>query len=317
MKDTQPADLPASIRQRLLNLSRRRGEDFQLTLTRYGTERLLYRLSRSERAGQFVLKGALLLPLWTGRLQRPTRDLDLLGYGDSSQQALDALFRDICLADVPADGLAFDPDSVRVAAIREDQQYGGQRIRMVATLGSARIDLQVDIGFGDVVTPAAEYIEYPSLLGLPRPRLRAYPKETVIAEKLEAMVMLGMVNSRMKDFYDVWMMSAELPFDGRMLARAIQATFERRGSELPSTTPTAFTEEFSVDVGKGRQWNAFLSRNQLDVAGIGLPQVARQIRLFLMPPIIAAVNGQPLMQVWPAGGPWILPAAGTAGPQPA
>jgi len=288
----QPVNLPASVRQRLLDLSRTRGEDFNLTLTRYGTERLLYRLSRSERADHFVLKGALLLSLWTGRLQRPTHDLDLLGYGDSSQEALTQLFRDICVADVPADGLTFHPDSVRVTEIREEQEYGGQRVQLTATLGNARINLQVDIGFGDVITPAPDDVEYPSLLGFPSPRLHAYPKETVIAEKLEAMVALGMANSRMKDFYDVWMMSRELQFDGRTLARAIQATFQRRRSEIPNTAPTALTEEFATDHGKGTQWHAFLSRNRLDAGRMALAQIIQQLRLFLMPPVIAAANGQ-------------------------
>jgi hypothetical protein len=176
---------------------------------------------------------------------------------------------------------------------------------MTATLGKARIHLQVDIGFGDVITPAADELEYPSLLGLPSPRLRAYPKETVIAEKLEAMVVLGMANSRMKDFYDVWMMSRELQFNGRPLARAIQATFQRRQRELPQAAPTAFTEEFAENPDKGIQWNAFLSRNRLDAGGSGLTQVIRQIRLFLMPPMIAAANEQEFEETWPAGGPWI------------
>jgi predicted nucleotidyltransferase component of viral defense system len=309
----QPTNLPASIRQRLLNLSRERGEDFNLTLTRYGTERLLYRLSQSERADHFVLKGALLLSLWTGRLQRPTRDLDLLGYGDSSQEALTQLFREICLEDVAADGLSFHPDSVRVTEIREEQEYGGQRVEMMATLGNARINLQVDIGFGDVITPATDEVEYPSLLGLASARIRAYPKETVIAEKLDSMVMLGMANSRLKDFYDVWMMSRELQFDGQTLARAIHATFQRRGRELPHTAPMAFTEEFAGDDDKGRQWNAFLSRNRLDVGGMVLTQVIWQIRQFLMPPMIAAASQQEYEEMWPAGGPWVAKREVAAG----
>jgi predicted nucleotidyltransferase component of viral defense system len=301
----KPTNLPASIRQRLLNLSRDRSEDFNLTLTKYGTERLLYRLSQSEYSDQFILKGALLLSLWTNRLQRPTRDIDLLGYGDSSQEALTQLFRNLCNTDVQADGLTFHPDSVRVTEIREAQEYGGQRVRMIATLGKAQINLQVDIGFGDVITPAAEEVEYPSLLGLPSPRLRAYPKETVIAEKLQAMVELGIANSRMKDFYDVWMMSRELQFDGRTLARAIQATFQRRRSALPHTTPTAFTEEFAGSPDKRTQWNAFLSRNRLEVGDMNLAQIIQEIRQFLMSPVIAVANGQELEGTWPAGGPWV------------
>jgi predicted nucleotidyltransferase component of viral defense system len=304
VSESRPTNLPASIRQRLLNLSRDRGEDFSLTLTRYGIERLLCRLSQSERADHFVLKGALLLALWTGRLRRPTRDLDLLGYGDSSQEALAELFRNICLVDVDADGLTFHPQTVRVKEIREDQEYGGYRVRLTATLVSARINLQVDIGFGDAITPATDDIQYPSLLGLPTPRLRAYPRETVIAEKLEAMVALGMANSRMKDFYDVWMISRELQLDGALLARAIQATFQRRRREIPQDVPIALTEAFAGDPGKGTQWRAFLSRNRLDADGLGLAQVVQQVHLFLMPPIVAAANGQEFAEMWPAGGPW-------------
>jgi predicted nucleotidyltransferase component of viral defense system len=300
-----PANLPASIRQRLLNLSRARGEDFNLTLTRYGTERLLYRLSQSEYADRFVLKGALLLSLWTHRLHRPTRDIDLLGYGNSSQEVLTQVFRDICVVDVPADGLAFHPDTVRVTEIRETQEYGGQRVQMIAMLGKARINLQVDVGFGDVITPGTDEVVYPSMLGLPPPRLCAYPRETVIAEKLEAMVVLGMANSRMKDFYDVFTMSRELRFDGQTLARAIQATFERRRTELSHTAPTAFTEEFAGNPDKGTQWKAFLSRNQLDAGDTGLGPIIRQIRLFLMPPMVAAVSRQEFEETWPAGGPWV------------
>jgi predicted nucleotidyltransferase component of viral defense system len=176
---------------------------------------------------------------------------------------------------------------------------------MAATLGKARINLQVDIGFGDVITPAANEVEYPSLLGFPSPRLRAYPRETVVAEKLQAMIVLGMANSRMKDFYDVWMMSRELQFNGRTLAHAIKATFQCRQSEFPQAAPTAFTEEFVQNPDKSTQWNAFLSRNQLDAGGMDLAQIIQEIRLFMMKPMSAAAEGQEFKETWPAGGPWI------------
>ncbi len=195
MNSTGNRNLPASIRQRLLNLSRKRHEDLQLTLTRYAAERLLYRLSRSPYADRFVLKGALLLGLWTGQLYRPTRDLDLLSCGDSSQDALAGLFQDLCATEVEPDALTFHPQSVSVTEIREAQEYGGQRVRLTATLGKAQIPLQIDVGFGDVVTPAASIVEFPTLVGLPAPRLRAYPPDTVVAEKLHAMVVLGLLNS--------------------------------------------------------------------------------------------------------------------------
>lgn len=304
MKERPLVNLPASVRQRLLNLSRARGEDFNLTLTRFATERLLYRLCQSERAGQFVLKGAMLFSLWTGRLQRPTRDLDLLGYGDSSPEALTQAFQDICVVDVAPDGLTFHPDSVQVTEIREGQKYRGQRVQLSATLGNARIHLQVDVGFGDVITSPAPEVEFPSTLGFPAARLRAYPKETVIAEKLEAMVVLGMANSRVKDFYDVWMMSRVFGFDGRPLARAIGATFRQHGIEMPRTAPAAFTEAFAKDPAKRKQWDAFLSRNRLDVGRLSFTEIVVEIRQFLMPVILAAARGEELEAAWPPGGPW-------------
>jgi len=304
----EPTNLAASVRRRLLNWSRDHSEDF-LTLTRYAIERLLYRLSQSQYADRFVLKGALLLALWTRRLYRPTRDLDLLGYGESSQGALTSAFRELCSMNVEADGLVFDPHSVRVTEIREEEEYGGQRVQMVAMLGNARIALRVDVGFGDVVTPAAREVEYPTLLELPAPRLRAYPQETVIAEKLQAMVALGMTNSRMKDFYDVWMMSRELTFDGRVLARAIRRTFECRQTALPCATPVALTSAFALQPEKGVQWKAFLSRNGLEADSAEFARIVADLHGFLMPPLAAVVSGQGYDGTWHAGGPWVKTGA--------
>jgi len=226
-------NVAASVRQRLLNRSRQTGEDFQLLFTRYAIERLLFRLAASEHRDAFVLKGAMLFALWTGEMHRPTRDLDLLGFGDSGEGRLRAVFETLCGVAVMDDGLTFAADSVAVEPIREDQEYGGQRVTVAVTLGQPRIVLQVDVGFGDAVTPAAEEVEYPTLLGMEPPRLRAYPKETVVAEKLEAMVKLGLANTRMKDFYDVLVMARTFPFDGDTLRRAITATFARRGTAVP------------------------------------------------------------------------------------
>ena len=188
MTRKNPTNTAASVRQRRLNLSRQSGEDFQRLLTRYGVERLLDRLSRSDHESRFVLKGALLFSLWTGELHRPTRDLNLLAFGENSQEDLAEVFRSLCAVEVPADGLLFSAATVAVEPIREEQEYGGQRVRMEARLGQARIDLQVDVGFGDVITPKAEAVDYPTILGMNPPRLHAYPRETVVAEKLEALV---------------------------------------------------------------------------------------------------------------------------------
>jgi hypothetical protein len=222
------SNVAASVRQRLLNHAKERHEDFNFVLSRFAAERLLYRLSVSEHAETFVLKGALLFLLWTGHLYRPTRDVDLLGFGDSSIKRLEDIFRDICKAKVADDGLIFAADSVQGASIREDQEYDGVRITLLAFLEKARIPLQIDVGFGDAITPEVQAVEFPLLLAsptLPAPRLNAYPRETVIAEKLEAMVTLGVPNSRMKDFSDLLTLARSFDFEGDVLVRAVRSTF--------------------------------------------------------------------------------------------
>jgi len=248
-----PVNLVASVRQRLLNLSRARKEDFTLTLTQYAIERLLYRLSRSEYAERFMLKGAMLFAVWAGRPFRPTRDLDLLGYGESSGDELTRLFAAICRTSVEPDGLEFDPQTIKATEIREDQECQGQRVHLDAALGRANISVQVDVGFGDGVIPSVEEIEYPTLIGFPAPLLRAYPKETVVAEKFQAIVAFGVLNSRMKDFYDVWILAQEFPFDGPRLCRAMQATFERRqGSGTSWPLPHRMPPQTPVECRRAR-----------------------------------------------------------------
>jgi predicted nucleotidyltransferase component of viral defense system len=299
-----PSELAASVRHRLLNLSRERGEDLHLVLTWYTLERLLYRLGRSKHAAKFVLKGAMLFPTWTGRSYRPTKDLDLLGHGDASREGLTALFGQICRTQVEPDGVEFDDKSIRATEIREDQEYQGQRLQLVAYLGTARISLQVDIGFGDVVTPGAEEIDYPTLLDFPAPRVRVYPRETVIAEKLQAMVALGIQNSRMKDFYDLWMMARQFEFEGPVLVEAIKATFDRRNTQIQRSEPSGLSDEFASDSDKLTQWKAFLKRTGLEDIGVDLPQVIHVLRTFLVPPIVAAVQGEIFDLAWTNGGPW-------------
>jgi predicted nucleotidyltransferase component of viral defense system len=212
MKGRPTTNLPASIHQQLLNVRNETGEDFNQLLTRYTLERLLYRLSKSDYADQFILKGALLFMTWTRRFHRPTQDLDLLGYGDSSAENVQTLFEQICQTEVDPDGLIFDPDSITVQHIREGQIYESQRVHLMAHLGNAKIQVQIDIGYGDVITPVVQIVDYPVLLHFPLPRIRAYPPETVVAEKLQATVALGMQNSRMKDFYDLWSMARDMSF---------------------------------------------------------------------------------------------------------
>ena len=269
-------NLAASIRARLKQRADATKQDFNLTLTHYGLERLLYRLSISPHASKYLLKGALLFSLWYDLPHRPTRDADLLGFGpDDIDTAVDA-FREICQIAVE-DAIAFDPASVKGAAIRKEAGYGGVRIDLQATLDGARIALQVDIGFGDAVTPAPEPISFPVLLDdLPAPQLHAYPKYTVVAEKFHAMCLLGMTNTRMKDYFDLWVLLGENTLDPAQLRRAIEATFARRKLALPSGVPTGLSDAFGVDTTKQTQWNAFLKKNRLD--RIELADVVERLR---------------------------------------
>jgi len=207
--------------------------------------------------------------------------------------------------DVEPDGLRFDPDIIRLEDIREGQAYGGQRVRLLANLGNARITVQIDIGFGDPVTPEAKEITYPTLLDFPAPRILAYPPESVVAEKLEALVSLGMVNTRMKDIYDLRLMARLLTFEGSTLVDAIRATFNRRDTEIPTTTPTALSAEFVKDEDKRKQWTAFLIRSRLEKPDVSLAEVIEKLRLFLAPPLKAAASGTVLPRSWVAGGPWV------------
>ena len=309
MSREKPRNLAASVRQRLFNLAQERREDFGLVLTRYGLERFLYRLAQSQYRDQFILKGALLFELWTHRPYRPTRDLDLEGQGENSIARIKRLFSEIMSQAVEDDGLLFDPKSLRVERIKDDQEYEGLRVNLVARLEQARIHMQIDIGFGDVIVPLPKEIQYPALLNFPSPRLRAYPREAVVAEKLEALVKLGMANTRMKDFYDLWRLSQEFDFDGALLTEAIKATFQRRGTQVPSNTPLALTDEFARDAQKARQWQGFLNKSGLDHEQATLHSVASELATFLVAPLQAAQAALPFAFNWPKGGPWHRGAA--------
>jgi len=274
----------ASIRQRLLNISREQKVDFNRILTNYGLERLLYRLSVSEYKDEFVLKGAMLFSCWSGDVYRATKDVDFLKSGEASIACLTQVFTELCeQATEPDDGLIFDTESVQVREIREEDTYGGVRVTIKATLAKASIAIQADIGIGDIITPDAETIEFPVLLDMPAPRLKAYPVETVIAEKFEAMVSLGFANSRMKDFYDVWSILKFMHPDEEMIAKAVSNTFNRRGTELPVEAPLALTEAFSMDGVKQKQWEAFVRRAGVENRAKGtLKETIEDIRPFLM-----------------------------------
>jgi len=261
-------NLAASIRARLKQRSDARKQDFNLILTHYGLERLLYRLSISPLAGNYLLKGALLFSLWYDRPHRPTRDADLLGFGPDDIDSAVAAFREICAMEVE-DGIAFDLASVKGSVIRKEAGYGGVRIDLLAKLDGARITLQVDIGFGDAVTPAPELVSYPVLLeDLPAPQLRSYPKYTVVAEKFHAVCLLGMANTRMKDYFDLWVLLTESALESKELRRAIDATFARRQLQVPHTTPSGLSDVFARDAVKTAQWTAFLKKNRLQALNL-------------------------------------------------
>ena len=276
-----PRNVVASIRARLLNLARERNQPFDLLLTRYVLERFLHRLSQSKHRDRFVLKGAILMTTWLDDPHRPTRDLDLLGFGDPDPEAMVAVFRELC-AIKEDDAVTFDAEGMTVDRIRDEQEYGGLRLRTMASVGGARVRVVVDIGFGDAVVPGVEDIELPVLLDQPAPRLRAYPRETVIAEKFQAMVMLGRANSRMKDFFDIWVLKRSFEFRGDALVRAIAATFARRKTEIPDGRPDGLSDAFAKDPLKQRQWDAFLQDVTLKPSG-SLADVLDELAEFLMP----------------------------------
>ena len=259
------SDLAASVRARLLNIAKTEGSDFNQVLVRFALERILYRLTRSPHADRFVLKGALLFTLWYDMPHRATRDVDLMGFGASDLASITQVFRDIA-AITADDGIVFDPNSVIVQEIRKEAGYGGVRVIVAGELANARCRTQIDIGFGDAVTPGPVDSVYPVLLDdLPAPRLRAYPIYTVVAEKLHAITLLGMTNSRVKDYFDLSLLLERETLDADLLAQAIKATFARRGMAVPAELPVGLTDEFSGDASRQALWNAFAKKNGLEL----------------------------------------------------
>ena len=232
MKRKTPTNVAASVHHRLLNHAKENGRPFNEVLQYFGMERFLHRLSKTSHAESFVLKGALLFRVWNTPDTRATRDIDFLAFTDNEIEVLTATVHEICSIECPDDGLIFDKTTIEAQRIKEDADYQGIRIRLRGFLGKAIINLQIDVGFGDAVHPDTQIIEYPTILDLPAPVLRGYPTETVIAEKTEAMIKLGRLNSRMKDVYDVWLLSQHFDFDGEVLGLAIRGTLEKRSTEV-------------------------------------------------------------------------------------
>ncbi len=297
-------NVAASVHARLLNRSRQTGEDFQFLLQRYAAERFLYRLGESIHRDRYILKGAMLFALWGGLIYRPTRDLDFTGYGSNETESVLAALREVCAVPAAEDGLAFDDAALTAEPIRDDAEYSGVRIRFQATLGDARIPMQIDIGFGNAIEPGATEIDYPTLLDAPAPRIRAYPHEAVVAEKLHAMVMLGDRNSRLKDFYDLYVLARQFPFDGVRLTRAIAATFERRHTTIDSAVPAPLAPRFYADGARAAQWRAYLTRSRLPGVPTDWVGVGELLQTFLGSPWRALAGGHAFSDTWLPGASW-------------
>ncbi len=294
-------NVAASIRQRLLNRARSEKRPFNELLQYYAIERFLYRLSKSDHADRFILKGAMMLSVWEAPELRPTMDIDMLGKTSNNEAVIITQIRDILSIDVEPDGLVFDLESIMSERITESADYEGIRVRFVGTLASARINMQIDIGFGDIVYPKPERLRLPVLLELPAPQLLCYSRESSIAEKFEAMVKFGMLNSRMKDFYDIWLLSRMAEFQGENLANAIRLTFEQRETQLPEVI-VAFTEIFSDE--KQQQWMVFRKRLQQEHIPLSFHKVIVSLETFLSPIIKSLMSDTPVPRIWEPPGPW-------------
>src|SRR5258708_13550153 len=301
MRGHEIKNLPASIQSRLMSIARNSQRPYDEILKYYSIERFLYRLSRSKYRDKFLLKGALLCQGWGMSKFRPTRDIDLMGYTANRIDTLVEIVREICIHPVEADGILFNSGSVRGERIREDADYEGVRVRIQGHLGKVRLHIQIDVGFDDIVSPSPTDLKYPALLGMPSAELSGYPAETVVAEKLQAMVRLGMVNSRMKDFYDLWAMAGRFKFRGPSLQYAISQTFQHRSTAITIDVP-GLTLEFAL--GKQDQWKAFLSRSMLDDAPAELSDAIQLLHGFLIPVLNDSVEGKQFAMNWMPGGPW-------------
>ena len=300
-------DIATSIRRRLLTLAQNKGVDYNLVLQRFAAERFLFRLAASGEVDRFILKGAALFRVWTGEELRPTRDLDFLAIGPQDNPAIRNSLQVICNVACPEDGVVFHPGATRIYRIRIGQPYGGLRARIQGNIGRARLPLRMDIGFGDVITPGSELQKYPTLLDLPAPRLWTYPRETLVAEKLEAMVRLGAMNSRVKDIWDIVCLARRFPFDGETLQTAIAETFRRRRTSFAGPSPVSLLPDYYEDTARARRWSV-LQRQIGAGAGAGAPDRlvggGEELRRFLGPVYDSLTEDCPFTQVWPAGGPW-------------
>jgi len=301
---TETQGIAHSVHTRLVARSKELHIEAQLLLERYALHRLLYRLSKSRHASRFLLKGAQLMLIWIGESARTTRDADLLGFGDLSDDRLREIFTDLCTVTVKPDSMKYLANSLRIMPIREENAYGGRRIHIQARLGNARLQLQIDVGIGDAVTPEPVWIELPQMLDLPAPRMKAYRPETSIAEKLETIVARDLLNSRLKDYFDIYVLSMNVSFELSVLSRAVKDTFERRGTPPPSEPPMGLTQAFVDEPGKPLQWRSFLNK----VGATGVPDdlaiIIQSVAAFLVPVLDALTIEPDNITSWPPGGPW-------------
>ena len=305
MTKPTPTNISASVHQLLLNRAHQTSRPFNEVLQYYAMERFLYRLSKSPHAEKFVLKGALMFAAWRLRDYRPTMDIDLLGKTKNQVDSIVAIMKEVCAQHVEPDGIAFDPATIQGARIAEQANYQGVRIRLRGNLGRAQVTMQVDVGFGDVVIPAPQPVNYPTILNFPPPKLRGYSRESVVAEKFESMVKLGILNSRMKDFFDIWTLARQFDFEGEALSTAIERTFTNRETSIVAE-PAALTSQFSGDAAKKAQWRGFIRRNRFEVVE-RLPEVVDALSSFLKPIMAALSLGRSFQGKWTFPGPWINP----------
>jgi len=296
-------DIASSVHQRLLNRARQTDRPFNELLQYYAMERFLYRLSKSRYKDRFILKGALMLMCWEAPVSRPTTDIDLLGYLDPEVDTVVSIMKDICEQQVVPDGMVFNAESISGERIIEGAEYQGVRVKLRGGLGNAKVTAQIDIGFGDVVIPSPENMDYPAMLDFPAPRLLGYSRESTIAEKLATMIRLGILNSRMKDIFDIWLLSQRFPFDGGILSEAINGCLLRRGVEV-LTQPVALSSDFTDDPTKAAQWRAFKRKSRLEGVNDNLGEVMSAITDFLTPILSAISEGKDFKGSWKPRGPW-------------
>lgn len=297
-------NIQASIRTRLKNKAKETNRPFAEILQYYGMERFLYRFSRSKYADKFILKGALLFTVWQVPERRTTLDIDFLARYDNKVASIETVVRDICKVPVDSDGLIFDSETVQGRKIKEDADYEGVRVKFIGFLERSRIHMQIDVGFGDIIYPKPQVIDYPTILSLPKPHFKGYPVESVVSEKFEVMVKLGLLNSRMKDFYDIWLMIRQFNFNGSDFAEALKRTFEHRKTNIPEGKPLFAEEIYDEKSDRQALWKAFLRKSNIKHTPEKLAMIAREIEDFLIKPLDAINKAKEFVGEWKAPGPW-------------